>query len=149
MTSDDDRLNLMAYLDGEMSPPDKARFEQRLADSPQLQEELARFRRLSDELAAMAFPEPSDVELDRFWKGVYNRMERWVAWAVLLAGLGGALCYGAFHAIRALISDPQTALLVKVAVVAVLVGLVTLFLSLFRERLAVYKSDRYSREVQR
>ncbi|MHC4592168.1 MAG: hypothetical protein ACYS8L_05675, partial [Planctomycetota bacterium] len=111
--------------------------------------ELGELKGLKEELAMLRFEEPSDAELERYWRSVYNRIERGIGWVLLSIGAIIVLCYGAFKLIEEVIKDPNVALLMKVGVVALVFGVVVLFVSLLRERLAVRKVDKYSREVKR
>ena len=95
------------------------------------------------------FKEPSDDELEKYWQSIYNRLERSVGWVLLSVGAILLLCYGGFELVEELIRNPSVAVAVKVGVVALVIGVVVLFVSLLRERLTVCKVDRYSKEVKR
>ena len=138
-----------AYLDGELPDEERRRFEEHLALCDACRTELAELRRLTEDLNMMRFKEPVDEELQRYWAGVYNRLERGIGWILLSAGAILTLCYGAFKILEEMIRDPAGSVLLKVGVCALIAGLVVLFVSLLRERLVVRKVDRYSREVER
>jgi len=140
---------LTPYVDGELSEADRGRVEEHLSACPRCRERLAELKALQEELAMVKFTDPTDVELERYWAGVYNRLERGVGWVLFSIGAILLLCYGAFKLIEGVITDPKVALVVKIGVVALVFGVVVLFVSLLRERLAVRKSDRYSREIER
>ena len=146
-----DEFNQMAgaYLDGELPEEDRRRFEEHLASCDACRTELAELKRLTEDLNMMRFKEPGDEELQRYWAGVYNRLERGIGWILLSAGAILTLCYGAFKIIEEMIRDPAVSVVLKVGVCALIAGLVVLFVSLLRERLVVRKVDRYSREVER
>lgn len=138
-----------AYLDGELPDEERRRFEEHLASCDACRTELAELKRLTEDLNMMRFKEPGDEELQRYWAGVYNRLERGIGWILLSAGVILTLCYGAFKIIEEMIRDPAVSVILKVGVCALIAGLVILFVSLLRERLVVRKVDRYSREVER
>jgi len=140
---------LTPYVDGELSEADRGRVEEHLSACPRCRERLAELKALQEELAMVKFTDPTDVELERYWAGVYNRLERGVGWVLFSIGAILLLCYGAFKLIEGVITDPKVALVVKIGVVALVFGVVVLFVSLLRERLAVRRSDRYSREIER
>ncbi len=140
---------LTGYVDGELSDEDRRRVEDHVASCPRCREALAELRGLKEELAMMTFKEPSDVELERYWASVYNRLERGLAWVLLSVGAGVLLSYAAFCLIEDFIKNPTVSLVLKIGVVALVVGGVVLFISLLRERLTVGRSDRYSKEVDR
>ncbi len=149
MSCDQFKPMMMGYLDGELQPEQRARFEGHLASCEACRLELAEFRKVKEELAMMQFGEPSDVELERYWRGIYNRLERGVAWILFSAGAIILLCYGGFKLVEEVIKDPTVAFVVKAGVLALIFGIVILFVSLLRERLAVRKVDKYSKEVER
>ncbi|HUU91387.1 MAG TPA: zf-HC2 domain-containing protein [Phycisphaerae bacterium] len=138
-----------AYLDGELADEERRRFEEHLAACDACTRELAELKRLTEDLNMMRFKEPGDEELQRYWSGVYNRLERSIGWILLSVGVILTLCYGAFRIIEEMIRDPAISGVLKVGVCALIAGLVVLFVSLLRERLVVRKVDRYSREVER
>lgn len=149
MINEQDKAFLMAYLDGELDASQKAEFERRLDDDDELKAELDAFRNLTDELDHMEFSEPTDAELHRFCSGVYNRIERGLGWFILLGGLILLAAYGGFALIQDFIRNPGIALAAKIGVCGLLAGAMLLFVSLLRERLAVRRFDKYSREIRR
>jgi len=140
---------LTGYLDDELPPGRRAELEAHLAACPACRAELGEIRQLKEELATMQFEEPGDAELQRYWRGVYNRLERGLGWILLSLGAILVLSYGAVQLIGELIADPGVALVMKIGVVALILGAVVLFVSLLRERLTLCKTDRYSKEIRR
>ncbi len=149
MSCDEFKPMLTGYVDGELSAEQRAALERHLAGCKACKRDLASLSRLKEELAMIRFREPSDVELERYWHSVYNRIERGLGWVLFSLGAIIVLCYGGFKLVEGVIKDPSVAALLKVGVVALVFGAVILFVSLLRERLAVVKVDRYSKEVQR
>jgi predicted anti-sigma-YlaC factor YlaD len=149
MSCDDFDAMVSGYLDGELTAEQHAAFEAHLRGCPECQRQLAEMTALKERLAMMKFKEPSDVELERYWATVYTRLERGAAWVLLSLGAILLLCYGSFRLLEGLIKDPTVDVLVKIGVVALVFGLVILFVSLLRERLAVRKADKYSKEIER
>lgn len=149
MSCQDYDVMVSGYLDGELTGEQRAGFEKHLAGCPQCRKQLAEMTALKESLAMMKFKEPSDVELQRYWATVYTRLERGAGWVLLSLGAIILLCYGSFRLLEGLIKDPTVDVLVKVGVVALVFGVVILFVSLLRERLAVRRTDRYSKEIER
>ncbi len=149
MSCDEFEPMLSAYVDGELAADDRRRIEEHLAGCEACRQSLAELNAVQEDLAMIKFREPSDAELERYWQSVYNRLERGIGWVLLSLGVMVLLCYGAFMLVERMIRDPKVALALKVGVVALIVGAVVLFVSLLRERLAVRKTDKYSREVDR
>jgi anti-sigma factor RsiW len=149
MNCEDFRALITAWVDGELPPERQELLQQHLAGCDGCRRELAEVRALKEELGMIRFSEPTDAELARYWKSVYNRLERGLAWVLLSIGTIVLLCYGGFRLVEHFIRDPQIAWWVKGGVLAVVFGLVILAVSLLRERLAVGKVDKYSKEVDR
>jgi len=140
---------ITGYLDDELSAEQRQSLDAHLADCPQCRQELAELKELKEGLAMMKFKEPGDAELERYWHGIYNRLERGIGWILFSIGAIALLCYGAFKLVEEMITDPTVQWIVKIGVLALLAGVVVLFVSLLRERLMLRKTDKYSKEVQR
>lgn len=140
---------ISAYVDGELTPDQRERLESHLSACDACKRELAEVRALKKELDMIKFTEPTDEQLERYWSGVYNRLERGAGWVLFSIGAIVLLCYGGFKLVEEVVRDPAIAWWVKGGVLALVFGLAILFVSLLRERLAVRKVDRYSREVKR
>jgi len=140
---------MSAYLDGELADDERRQFEEHLASCDACTRELDHLRRLTEDLNMMRFEEPGDAELQRYWGGVYNRLERGAGWILLSLGAIVLLCWGAFKLVEDVIRDPTVSIALKVGLCALIAGLVILFVSLLRERLTVRKLDRYSKEIER
>ena len=149
MSCDRFKSLITAYIDDELPPEQRALFEDHLASCEQCARDLAEFAKLKEELDMLKFKEPTDAELDRYWRSVYNRLERGVAWVLFSVGAMVLLSYGAFKLIEETITDPGISIVLKVGLLAAVFGTVILFVSLLRERLAVRTVDKYSKEVER
>jgi predicted anti-sigma-YlaC factor YlaD len=143
------KLTMMAYLDKELSEEERALFEEHLETCESCRKELASFQGLERELAEMTFADPTDQELEQYWRSVYNRLERGAGWIFLSIGVIFLLSYGAFVLIEDFIRSNEVAMALKIGVVSLIFGLVVLLVSLVRERLALCAKDRYSRDVKR
>lgn len=141
--------NMMAFLDGELPPETRAAFESHLSVCDTCAGEFSAFSELQEELKMMTFKEPSEAELERYWGSIYNRIERGTGWVLFSVGSILLLCYGAFKLIEEMVRNPDVALALKTGTLALIFGLVVLLVSVLRERLAVRKVDKYSREVKK
>lgn len=149
MSCDELEPMISGYLDGELSDEHRDRLRKHLDGCESCRTQLAEMTALKESLAMMKFTEPTDVELERYWAQVYTRLERSAAWILVSLGAILLLCYGSFRLLEGLIQDPTVDLVVKIGVVALVFGVVVLFVSLLRERLTVRKADRYSKEIER
>ena len=137
---------ISGLLDGELPPGEQERLKAHLERCPSCRREYESLRRLTvGTAAAVAVPPPPEERWEHFLDDVYNRLERRVGWGLFIAG---AVVLGAY-AVVLFLTQPWAGALTKVLVAAPLVGLVVLFISVLRERLAALKHDRYTREVHR
>jgi anti-sigma factor RsiW len=137
------RILLTGYADGELGPEDRARVEEALAKDPELRKELAELRRLKD--ALIGIDAMSDADVEAFWGTIYNRLERRVAWILLLAGTAGVVGAGCYL----FFTHEWAHWSVKLAGASGLLGTLLLVGSVWRERRRAVRHDRYAREVRR
>jgi predicted anti-sigma-YlaC factor YlaD len=148
MTCRNYRDSMMAYLDNELNEEQKRAFEEHLAGCPDCTREMAQFRKLKQMTDCVAFVEPEDRVWEQYWGNVYNRVERGIGWILFSVAAIALLIYGGFELIEEIIEDPDLGMLLKVGLLALLGGVVILFVSVLRERLFFWSRDRY-RDVRR
>jgi hypothetical protein len=139
---------LMKAVDNELSAEEKVMFEQYISQHPDYRDEWIKYKRLKEVTRSMKFKSPTPEVWDSYWIGVYNRLERGIAWTLFSIGAVILITYGAFKFVEALIADPGLALIVKIGMVLVIGGLVLLLVSVLREKLFTHKRDPY-KEVRR
>jgi len=143
----DPELNhlLMGYLDGELDEAERRRVDAALEKDAALRRTFEEMRRLQEPLSGVGVDSRSDTELEAFWGGVYNRLERNTAWLLLLLGFSGVLAAGAYL----FFTHPWPHWSVKLAAACGLAGTALLLWSVWRERRRLLPLDRYSKEVRR
>ncbi len=149
MTCQDHEDLLTGYVDGELSDDQRREVENHLQECADCSRQLEEIVSIKEHLTMIEFKEPSEMELERYWGGVYNRLERGLGWILASAGAIILLSLGAIETLREMLGDQELSPYMKVGVIALVIGGVTLFVSVFRERLSVRKSDKYSREVEK
>ncbi len=132
ITSED----LMRYLDGELSPEERARVDAELATSTELQREVAIFRALKEDFQELSF-HPATYRKS-IWDRVNDRVTRPVGWLLIIAGLAVWMTYGAYIFATSP-SDPWE----KLATGAVAIGILMLFASVIWERYREWDRDPY------
>ena len=142
------RQLLAGYVDGELTPQERAEVEQALAEHPELRQELEEFRRLKEVTGMMRYADLPDEVWERYWESLYRKLERGLGWILFSVGAIVLLLFGGFLALKELLTDPMAPLWVKVGVSALTAGGIILLVSYGRERLFAYRRERY-REVQK
>jgi predicted anti-sigma-YlaC factor YlaD len=139
---------LMAFLDGEIEQREKSEVEKHLAECENCRREYESFARLKEVTNSMRFADLSDQLWAGYWNGVYRRVERGAGWILLSIGAIVLLAFGAFQFFKELLTDPNVPLVLKIGVSTCAFGAIVLLVSIIRERLFLFKTERY-REVER
>jgi predicted anti-sigma-YlaC factor YlaD len=136
---------LMGFLDEELTETEVLRMTDHLKECESCAAELEEFRRLKEITQNMRVITPDDKYWEQYWSSVYNRIERRVGW--ILVSLGAILLtsYGVYYLISRLLLQGDIPIVVRIGVVALVVGFCTLLISGLRERIAFSKSDKYER----
>jgi len=139
---------MMAYLDDELDDRQKRAFEGHVATCGGCAEELAQFQQLKSLTDRAALAEPEDRIWQQYWGSVYNRIERGLGWMISSIAVILLLVFGGWTAIETIVKDPAVGLSLKVTLLALIAGVVILFVSVLRERLYFWKRERY-KDVRR
>lgn len=88
-----------------------------------------------------------------FWFATYNRIERKVAWGLIIFGGGIILLYAlyelgkaAYETLQDFFANPSLEMFLGFAGILVVFGLLILFVSVIREKLYIRKHDPYLKE---
>ena len=134
----------MRYLDGEMSAAERAAFEEHLSscgECSQSMDELGSVERLT---GMMKIRDPQDDFWEAYWKKLFRRFERKTGWLLMIAGAALIILYTLWKGV----TDFGEITFVKVVAVILAAGFVILLISVIRERLHQYKTDRY-KDIER
>jgi len=136
---------LMGYLDGELTEIEILRVEQHLGECAECTSELEGFRRLKEVTHNMRVVIPDEKYWDEYWSHIYNRLERKVGWILISLGAILLASYGLYYLVSRLLLQGDIPILIRVGIVALVVGFCTLVISVLRERIFLSKSDKYER----
>ncbi|MFQ5530955.1 MAG: anti-sigma factor family protein [Gemmatimonadota bacterium] len=139
---------MMRALDDELTAEERAEFDVRLAEQPELRAEWQRLSRAREVTMGMKLRNPPEEVWDGYWTSVYSRMERGIGWLLVSVGAIIVGSWAVWQWITALVQDTETPGLVRYSLIALFVGLVILLVSVARHRLSVSKSDPY-KDIQR
>jgi len=139
---------LMGAVDQELTSSELKEFNHLIKTDPGFRKEWEQYKKLKEVTQAMKFKSPPKEVWDNYWLSIFNKIERGIAWIIFSIGAIILITYGLFKAVEAIIADPQLEGIIKIGIIAVLLGLVILLVSVAREKLFVRKSDPY-KEIQR
>lgn len=148
MNCQDTKTYLMAYIDGEVDAQKKSEIEKHLSECEKCMKEYKSFLKLKEVTNKMKFADLSDQLWAGYWKGIYRRVERSAGWIFLSIGAIILLAFGVFQFFKDFFTDPSVSLIVKMGVGAFSLGVIILLVSIIRERLFLFRTERY-REVER
>ena len=148
MTCGDHKDLMMGYLDNELSDEQRRGFEEHLSGCSECASELEEFKKLKAITDEVTLAEPEDRMWQDYWGGIYNRIERGAGWIMFSVAAILLIIYGGFRAIESIYLDPEVVKILKVGLLALIVGLAILFVSVLRERIYFWKKDRY-KDVKR
>lgn len=130
----------MAYLDGEMGPRQRARFEAALLRNPQWQAQVEQARMARD-AAELLQPRPADPAVwDNYWEEIDSRLTRRTGHWLALAGAAILVLVG-FAKILTHTTDP----IARFGLILLAAGVAVLFAMVLRGRLIEIPRDRYRR----
>jgi hypothetical protein len=142
------RQLLMAALDGELGDEEKRELAVYMGKYPDLERELNEFKKIREITMDMKFLPPPDSVWDKYWLGVYNRLERGIGWILFSIGAIILLAYGFYSLIEAILADVEIEWWLKIAIFSAVAGAVVLLVSVLREKIFLHKSERY-KDIQR
>jgi len=136
------------YFDGMLTTEEKIEFDNLLITSAELKTEFEEQNRIKEVLRKMKLKNPSREVWDSYWMGIYNRIERGIAWVVISVGALIFFGYASYEAVNAFINDTQATPLAKFGITLLIFGALILIFSIIREKIFTSKRDKY-KEVQR
>jgi hypothetical protein len=128
--------DLMRFLDGEMSPDERARVEVEIGRSTELQHELAIYQGMRSDFLSLSF-HPAEYHRS-VWDQVNATVARPIGWLLIVVGITVWTAYGAY-VFSASPLDPWE----KLATGAVVIGVLTLLTSVIWERYREWGTDPY------
>lgn len=142
-TCDEIRDLMSGHLDEELSDAQSAIMQAHLNGCASCRQELEEMTALVSASSELSVDLPPEEVWDDFLGQVYARMERRLGWFLFWLGCAGLIGLGLYTMVITEWESPVA----KLATEVMLVGLVILFASVARQRWAIKKTDRYSRDI--
>ncbi len=134
----------MRYLDGEMSTAERKSFEEHLASCGECRKAIGELGSVERLTGMMKIRDPLDDFWEAYWKKLFRRLERKTAWLLMIAGAALIVLYALWKGV----TDFGEITFVKVVAVILAAGFVILLISVIRERIHQYRTDRY-KDIER
>jgi anti-sigma factor RsiW len=142
------RMLMMAALDGECDAAERDELQRYLEQDPALAAEWRRLRRVKEVTTSMAVRQPADEVWDQYRVRTAHRVERSIAWVLVVVGSAVLGAYGLWHWMENVLRSDEP-WFIKGAIIALVVGGLVLLASVIRERWWLSRRDPYSREAIR
>ncbi len=145
MASEKERARqlIMAAVDGEIGDSERTELEGYLHKYPDLHEEFQKCKHMQEITMNMKYTSPPESVWDKYWLGVYNRIERGIGWILLSIGAIMLLIYGLYSMFESILADAEIAWWLKLAIFSAIAGTVVLLVSVLREKIFLHKTERY------
>lgn len=144
MTCDDARILMMQQVDGVIGEEDARLLAGHLGGCASCRAEMADFTEQKQVTDLIRERLQYDKALDRYWGGVYNRLEQRVGWSLVLIGISILVGFGLVH----LCIDPEVPLWLRIGVGTASAGGLTLLVATIRWRIVTGRKDKYTEVVR-
>ena len=148
MSSDEIKLKVMAYLDGELPELEMKEIKRLIDDDEMYKEVYLSLKKVKEVTQEMKFVKLPEMYWDDYWEHVYNRIERGISWILISLGVIIVGSFLVWQIIESIIVNQNIHVVLKAGILILLAGMVVLIVSILREKLMVRKVDKY-REVER
>ena len=135
------------YFDNELSIDENTELNS-LIQNEDLKNEFEEQKRVKEVLSKMKLKNPSVEVWDKYWVGVYNKLERGIAWLAVSVGFLILIIYGSIEVVEKFLAHTQTPGIIKFGISVLVIGGLILLFSVLREKFFTHTRDKY-KEVQR
>ncbi len=136
------------YFSGDLDENEKNELNHLIENNEKLKGEFEEQKKTKEILAKMKLKNPSEEVWDKYWEGIYNRLERGIAWIIISIGAILVLGYSAFESLEKLFTDTQISPMLRIGILLLVFGGIILIVSLIREKFFKIKNNKY-KEIQR
>jgi len=139
---------LVRYVDGEATEEEADALRRHVAECGRCREELRAHQKLRNLAEDLGRIEPPEELWDEYVQGVYNRMERGFGWLLVVVGAVALALVGGWRYVTGFLLDPEVGWFEKVGLTGLIVGLLALLFSVYRQRRRETRTDRYKEIVR-
>lgn len=148
MSLDTFRELAAGFVDGELTPTERAKFEKLLQEHPELRQEIQAFERIKTMTNQARFEELPDPLWEAFRASLYRRAENVIGWVLFSLGAISVILFGGWQMLNEFFMNPEEPLLARVGIGALFCGSAVILVSKMRESLFNRKRDRYAKVMK-
>ena len=135
-------------LDRELTLQQERELDLHLQSCPVCTKEYQELSKLKEVTSDMRFTDLPDRFWAGYWNNIYNRLERGIGWILLSVGAIILTTFGAWELLNKFFLDETIPIILRLGTAVGSLGLITLLVSVLREKLFARKHERY-KEVER
>jgi len=139
---------LAGKIDDELTPSEADRLHDHLSHCSNCRDDLLELKELKGLTSGLGGIDQLDPFWDRYWLGIYNRMERGLGFILLSLGATLLLGFGAWHFVRDFLSNESIPGIVRLGVGTSAMGGIILVISVLRQHWLGFRHDPY-KEIKR
>ncbi len=136
------------YFENDLTDVERKEFEKIINGNSKLKDEFNEQKKIKEVIYKMKLKNPANEFWDSYWLGIYNRIERGIAWIAISIGAVIFFVYVSIETVKYFVNDTQTPELVKFGIGILIFGILLLLYSVIREKFTSSKKDHY-KEIQR
>ena len=142
------RFLIMKVVDNEASHEEEEKVKNHISQCSECRDEYHKMLKIKGATGEMKKQLLPEMAWDEYWRHLYNRLERGIAWIFISIGAIILLGYAVVDFVNSVLVHSQLTPLQKGGILIISLGAVILFISVLREKLMVRRYDKY-REVKR
>lgn len=85
----------------------------------------------------------SNEYFDKYWKNLFNKIERGISWLIFIFGIVLLITYWLYSLIEKILIDESMPLTFRIGLFATIFGFILLLFSIAKEKFLVNKRDKY------
>lgn len=137
------------YFSGGLTADEEKEFKYVIQNDEILNKEFEEQKNVQEVLNKMKIKNPLPEMWDKYWFGIYNRLERSIGWVFFTIGILIFIGYGSYNFVEeVLLKDSSAPLIIKIGAASLIFGAIVIIFSVVREKFTISKTDKY-KEIQR
>ena len=130
---------MSGYVDGELTQQEEQRVRVHAESCPECARKLGELLNLKAQIRQLSYPRTDEEVLEILEKDLLSSSGSYLGWVLLVIGLTCLIAYAKFQ----FFTNGAVPLFIRVSDALIMVGGISLFVSVLRQRILTWKHDRY------